>query len=230
MILPLNAERPLFTAVIDSRSRWLVGWSRRSTFEPKSIILASIHLTFSPPDKTLTSLKLSGTINDSDLYYLGILVGNSVYSYDIAVDATKQQAGRLAYLDLSDVVIEGGEISKGHLGYARKLKELKLPKSPTVVGALCPSCKELTNVEINGATELRKTFTNCTSLTSITIPDNVTIISGTFYGCTALSSVTLGKGVKSIGDYAFNGCTALTSIIVPDSVTIIDGGAFLYCI
>ena len=179
--------------------------------------------------KTLTSLKLSGTINDSDLYYLGILVGNSVYSYDIAVDATKQQAGRLAYLDLSDVVIEGGEISKGHLGYARKLKELKLPKSPTVVGALCPSCKELTNVEINGATELRKTFTNCTSLTSITIPDNVTIISGTFYGCTALSSVTLGKGVKSIGDYAFNGCTALTSIIVPDSVTIIDGGAFYNC-
>ena len=37
------------------------------------------------------------------------------------------------------------------------------------------------------------------------------------------------KGVKEIGDYAFNSCDSLTSIEIPDSVTSIGDGAFLDC-
>ena len=57
--LPLNAFKPLFTAVIDSRSRWFVGWSSISMFDPYNIILESIHLTFSPPESTFTCLNTS---------------------------------------------------------------------------------------------------------------------------------------------------------------------------
>ena len=54
--LHLTASRPLFRAAMDSRSRWLVGWSSSSTLAPESIIRESMHRTFSPPESTLTGL------------------------------------------------------------------------------------------------------------------------------------------------------------------------------
>ena len=73
-------------------------------------------------------------------------------------------------------------------------------------------------------------FAECTSLTSITIPDSVTSI-GTraFQNCTSLSSITIPDSVTSIGDYAFYLCTSLTSITMPDSVTSIGGNPFSTC-
>jgi len=63
-------------------------------------------------------------------------------------------------------------------------------------------------------------FYRCTSLTSITIPDGVTII-GTraFVQCTNLTSVTIPDSVTSIGGYAFSGCTNLTSVIFQGKIT-----------
>ena len=57
--LHFTASRPLFTAAMDSRSRWLVGWSSSSTLAPESIIRESIHRTFSPPERTFTGLYTS---------------------------------------------------------------------------------------------------------------------------------------------------------------------------
>ena len=73
-------------------------------------------------------------------------------------------------------------------------------------------------------------FKNCTSLTSIHIPEGaVRIGSGAFYGCSSLKSIIIPEGVTSIwnrGSYhTFSGCTSLTSIIIPESVTSIEGGA-----
>ena len=73
-------------------------------------------------------------------------------------------------------------------------------------------------------------FYDCTGLTSITIPNNITSIgSSAFYDCTGLTSVTIGNGVTSIGNSAFSGCTRLTSITIPDSVTSIGFYAFSGC-
>ena len=51
----------------------------------------------------------------------------------------------------------------------------------------------------------------------------------TFSGCSSLVSITLPEGVTSIGSYAFYSCGKLTSITIPESVTIIEYIAFCFC-
>ena len=73
-------------------------------------------------------------------------------------------------------------------------------------------------------------FLNCTSLTSIAIPNSVTSIEAdAFYGCTSLTSITIPNSVTSIGDFAFYGCTSLTSIIIGNGLTSIGSQAFDDC-
>ena len=73
-------------------------------------------------------------------------------------------------------------------------------------------------------------FEDCTSLTSITIPNSVTSIgNGAFDSCTSLTSITIPNSVTSIGNGAFDHCTSLKSITIPNSVTNIVNGAFEYC-
>ena len=72
-------------------------------------------------------------------------------------------------------------------------------------------------------------FYNCTSLTSVTIPESVTTIGyRAFQGCIDLKSVTIPNGLKTISDYAFASCNILTSVTIPASVTKILSYAF-YC-
>ena len=72
-------------------------------------------------------------------------------------------------------------------------------------------------------------FSEC-SLTSIIIPDSVTIIGeGAFVYCESLTSITIPDGVTSIGSSAFSGCSSLTSITIPDGVTSIGYSAFSGC-
>ena len=73
-------------------------------------------------------------------------------------------------------------------------------------------------------------FYGCTGLTSITIPDSVTIIKyEAFKGCSGLTSVTIGNGVTSIGKWAFENCRGLTSVTIGNKVTDIGEDAFSFC-
>lgn len=73
-------------------------------------------------------------------------------------------------------------------------------------------------------------FYDCTSLTSIFIPESVTSIGiYAFRGCTSLTSISIPKSVKRMGIAAFFGCTSLTTISIPESVTSIVDGAFSLC-
>ena len=73
-------------------------------------------------------------------------------------------------------------------------------------------------------------FYNCTSLTSITIPDSVTTI-GTwaFAQCYDLTGLTIPDSVTTIEEWAFEDCSSLTSVTIPDSVTTIGMWAFGWC-
>ena len=73
-------------------------------------------------------------------------------------------------------------------------------------------------------------FSDCTGLTSVTIPNSVTSIgNGAFYCCTGLTSVTIPNSVTNIGYYAFEYCYGLTSVTIPNSVTSIGTEAFRNC-
>ena len=72
-----------------------------------------------------------------------------------------------------------------------------------------------------------KAFDECTSLTSITIPDSVTsIVLRAFSGCTSLTSITIPDGVTSIGNGAFEDCASLTSITFLGTAPTVDADTF----
>lgn len=73
-------------------------------------------------------------------------------------------------------------------------------------------------------------FASDYKLTSVTIPDTVTLIDGNaFKGQTVLTSVTIGNGVVAIGVSAFENCTNLKTVIIGDATEFIYAGAFRNC-
>ena len=92
--------------------------------------------------------------------------------------------------------------------------------------------KTITSFEVLEDTKIIYTnvFSQCSSLTSISIPSSVTSIgNGAFSGCSSLTSISIPSSVTSIGNGAFSGCSSLTSISIPSSVTSIGNGAFSGC-
>jgi sorbitol-specific phosphotransferase system component IIA len=76
----------------------------------------------------------------------------------------------------------------------------------------------------------KEAFSNCRSLSSVTIPKSVTSIDrSAFNGCINLVSVNIPNSVTTIGSSAFHNCTSLTSVTIPNSVTSIGNYAFYDC-
>ena len=75
-----------------------------------------------------------------------------------------------------------------------------------------------------------KAFTDCSRLTSLTLPVGITSIGyDAFAYCSGLTSLTLPAGITSIGEYAFSRCSGLTSLTLPAGITSIDKYAFSGC-
>ncbi len=124
-----------------------------------------------------------------------------------------------------DNCLIGAKISKSG---AYTIKE----NTRLIAGGTFKDCSSLTSVTIpNGVTSIGKyAFSGCSALTSITIPNSVTSIgSGAFSSCSALTSINIPEGVTNIELYTFENCSSLTSITIPNSVTSIGHGAFGYC-
>ncbi|MBQ8290415.1 MAG: leucine-rich repeat protein [Clostridia bacterium] len=77
--------------------------------------------------------------------------------------------------------------------------------------------KSLKNVVITSTSAIAfSAFENCSSITSITIPNNTTSIGAyAFAGCKSLTSITIPDSVTNVGISAFKGCTSLEKITLP---------------
>ena len=110
---------------------------------------------------------------------------------------------------------------------------IKFDGDVTTIGyAAFYECSSLTSITIpDGVTTIGyAAFAYCSSLTSVTIPDSVTTIGNSAFSyCYSLTSVTIGDSVTTIGSSTFYNCSSLTSVTIPDSVTTIGFATFAFC-
>lgn len=93
-------------------------------------------------------------------------------------------------------------------------------------------CPSLTTITItDGVTEIKSNlFDGCEKLTTVTLPNTLlTIGSAAFKDCSSLENITIPNSVTSIGDSAFEGCTVLKSVVISNNVTSIASRLFYGC-
>ena len=133
--------------------------------------------------------------------------------------------GKLSVLDLSEAnIVKGGDsYYPGDNCYT---------SNDEIGEKAFTDCSRLTSLTLpDGIASIGiSAFAYCSGLTSLTLPAGITSIGDdTFYGCSGLTSLTLPAGITSIGEYAFSGCSGLTSLTLPAGITSIDKYAFSGC-
>ena len=190
----------------------------------------------------VTSLKIIGEINGTDLRFIREMAGRDVEGY--------RTSGNLSVLDLSEArFVAGGDyyykgygdgcytsndiIGKYAFRGCSSLTSVNIPSSVTSIEWYSfGDCSSLTSVNIpSSVTEIGGcAFWYCSSLTSVNIPSGVTRIGyAVFYGCRSLTSVNIPSSVTSVGESAFSGCSSLTSVNIPSSVTSVEESTFSDC-
>lgn len=143
----------------------------------------------------------------------GYVVGTTVIKKVELIEGLDTKIGDYLYrLDRKKKTAELKGIPQGYNG------SISIPSTITYRGI------EYTITQITG-------FSDCSGLTSVTIPSSVTSIGyNAFQNCTGLTSLSIPSSVTSIGGNAFYGCTGLNSVTIPNSVTSIGVDAFNLCI
>ncbi len=131
-------------------------------------------------------------------------------SYKRPLDKTKTSITIPATIRINGMTCKVTGIAANAFKNNKKLKSIKIGSNVTLIDS--------------------KAFYKCTSLTSVTIPNNVRRIgTSAFEGCTKLKKVTLGKKLTTIDKKAFYKCTALTSLTFPSKVKTLGVSAFEGC-
>ena len=205
--------------------------------------------------KTITSLKVVGKINGTDIITLNsmsalksldlsnasIVSGGKAYEDDWDDDDecplyTKDNiigAQMFWELKLEEIILPNNitSIEKRAFKDCQKLTSITIPSSVTSIGKLAfYNCKELRSVTITGdLTSIGwSCFMLCEKLESINIPNSVNYIGGeAFSNCSSLKSVNIPP-ISRIYEDTFQSCGSLTSVTIPNTVTIIDDGAFAF--
>ena len=91
--------------------------------------------------------------------------------------------------------------------------------------------KTMTSCEIKEGCRFvsARAFYECTSLTTITIPETVIKLGVESFKKSALSTINLPSNLKSIGQKSFEECHNLTSIVIPDTVVELGSQTFNEC-
>lgn len=168
----------------------------------------------------ITSLKINGKINGTDIKFIREMAGVSVTG--------EKTDGELANLDLSEAqIVSGGDY------YYQDYSDNKHYTSDDELGiGFFKKCKGLEAITLPGNLKSvgESAFDECYSLETLNLPSGITSIGNkAFGGCLSLTSVTLPSELISIGDRAFWCCRRLTSLDLPSSLTTVGEEAFAGC-
>jgi hypothetical protein len=171
-----------------------------------------------------TSLKITGTVNASDLYFIG-------------TDMTA-----LTALDLSEATIKAysGDAINGISAYpaatipqgcfaGTKLQDIAFPKSQSLtVGEAAFTSSALQNIAFPAANVAVEAgaFAACKQLQNVIISSSLTLGTAAFKDCTALASVDGSEHVTTISDAAFAGCSSLEQYAFGADLTAVGDYAF----
>ena len=168
------------------------------------------------------------------ILFVALFATTCLWAYDFKVDGICYNI-----VDENNVAVTRGLISGRPPKYEKYEGAVVIPTTvaysgntynvTTIESSAFSDCSSLTSVTIpNSVTSIGKSaFSACSSLTSITIPNSVTSIGeSVFSACSSLNSVTIPNSVTSIESSAFYNCSSLTSVYIPNSVTRIARNAF----
>lgn len=183
-----------------------------------------------------------------------IRIGESVFAnslvQSISIPNTVIEIGQDAFKgsQIKSIIIPNSvtKIGNGLFAQCNLLEEIELPDSihslnPDGFGTystMFEECTSLTKVKLPAnITEIpQNMFYKCTELREIDIPDGVTVIGkGAFLLCEKLERVKLPKSLKKIGSIygegpgVFQYCKFLKEITIPENVEIIGNYSFEFC-
>lgn len=168
----------------------------------------------------ITSLKITGSINGTDISCLRQMLGGSEFS--------EPERGKLKTLDLSEAtIVEGGN---WYYNISTSSNDECYTSNNKVGEYMFYGCTNLKNIILpNNITSIGlSAFRSCEYLTSINIPYSVLSIGNYAFEECYLKEITIPRG--SIGIGAFKECYNLTTVTIGDEVTSIEEKAFYDCI
>lgn len=156
---------------------------------------------------TITELKVTGTINGDDIYFLK---QNTFGSGN----------GKLTSIDLSETSIVSG--GNNLLASENKFPSYAFSECSQLISITLPTA--ITSIGSSA-------FHGCLSLKSMVIPDSVTVIEDyAMTNCSTLVSVKFPKKLKTIGRYSFSNCIALDTVNLPEGTTSLGYRSFWTCL
>ena len=161
----------------------------------------------------------------------------NVETLELGSGLTTIEAGVFSGLtSLTSLTIGDGvkTIYAGAFSGCTGLKNLTIGDGVTSIAYVFNDCTNLETIVLGaGLTFLNAgSFDGYTKLKSVTFKNGTSplfIYEAVFRGCTSLETVTLPNNVTQIGTNAFSGCTSLTSMNIPASVTSIGESVFYNC-
>lgn len=165
-------------------------------------------------DKNISELRVSGTMNAADFYFItdNLHHLSSIDLGDVTVLAC--QLGSMRYFTTDFAADELPVVALGGLG----LTHVVLPQGLKSIGkGALAGCDLLTSITLPPALEQvgDYAFTGCTALTQVVLPASVTTVgNGAFMRCTALKSLTVepSSNLAQVGDMALMDCPALETL------------------